>query len=210
MIGILDVFLSYFSTYLFIDRGEVLSARIREKYLESTLSQNIGYFDKVGTGEITSRISADAVLIQEGISEKVGYVIANFATLIAGFIVALTRSYKLALILSSMLVLIMISFAIGAQKTKKAIRKSLGGYSVGGTLAEEVLSSVRNVHAFGIQERLAEKYDFHLQITEFWGLRAGIVLGAMIGMMWVGIFTADALAFWQGSKFIETGRGYYW
>ncbi|KAK9472063.1 P-loop containing nucleoside triphosphate hydrolase protein [Dipodascopsis tothii] len=205
-IGIADVALSYLATYLFIDRGEVLSARIREKYLESTMRQNIGYFDKLGTGEITSRISADAILIQEGISEKIGYVVANFSTLIVGFVVSLTRSYKLALILFSALVLIMVSFAVGAQKTKQAVRKSLNGYSVGGSLAEEVLASIRNVQAFGIQEYLAKQYDFHLEITEYWGLRAGVSLGIMIGIMWFGVFAADALAFWQGSRFIESGE----
>ncbi|KAK9332421.1 P-loop containing nucleoside triphosphate hydrolase protein [Lipomyces starkeyi] len=206
IIGIADVALSYFSTYLFIDRGEVLSARIREKYLEATLRQNIGYFDKVGTGEITSRISADAILIQEGISEKVGYCVANFATLIAGFIVGMVRSYKLALILSSMLIMMMFSFAIGSQKMKSAIRRSLSGYSVGGTLAEEVLASVRNVQAFGIQERLALRYDSHLVVTEKYGLRAGICLGIMSGVLWLGIFGADAIAFFIAPMYIQRGE----
>ncbi|KAJ8103332.1 P-loop containing nucleoside triphosphate hydrolase protein [Lipomyces tetrasporus] len=206
IIGIADVALSYFATYLFIDRGEVLSARIREKYLEATLRQNIGYFDKVGTGEITSRISADAILIQEGISEKVGYCVANFATLIAGFIVGMVRSYKLALILSSMLVMMMISFAVGSQNMKRSIRRSLSGYSVGGTLAEEVLASVRNVQAFGIQERLALRYDSHLVVTEKYGLRAGICLGIMSGIMWFGIFGADAIAFFTAPMYIERGE----
>ncbi|KAK9487878.1 P-loop containing nucleoside triphosphate hydrolase protein [Lipomyces starkeyi] len=206
IIGIADVALSYFSTYLFIDRGEVLSARIREKYLEATLRQNIGYFDKVGTGEITSRISADAILIQEGISEKVGYCVANFATLIAGFIVGMVRSYKLALILSSMLIMMMFSFAIGSQKMKSAIRRSLSGYSVGGTLAEEVLASVRNVQAFGIQERLALRYDSHLVVTEKYGLRAGICLGIMSGVLWLGIFGADAIAFFTAPMYIQRGE----
>ncbi|KAK9368251.1 P-loop containing nucleoside triphosphate hydrolase protein [Lipomyces kononenkoae] len=206
IIGIADVALSYLSTYLFIDRGEVLSARIREKYLEATLRQNIGYFDKVGSGEITSRISADAILIQEGISEKVGYCIANFATLIAGFIVGMVRSYKLALILSSMLIMMMVSFAIGSQKMKRAIRRSLSGYSVGGTLAEEVLASVRNVQAFGIQERLALRYDGHLVVTEKYGLRAGICLGVMSGFLWLGIFGADAIAFFAAPMYILQGE----
>ncbi|KAK9462431.1 P-loop containing nucleoside triphosphate hydrolase protein [Lipomyces oligophaga] len=204
-IGIADVALSYLSTYLFIDRGDVISARIREKYLEATLRQNVGYFDKVGTGEVTSRISADAILIQEGISEKVGYCIANFSTLIAGFIVGMIRSYILALILSSMLIMMMFSFSMGSQRIKRAIRRSLAGYSVGGTLAEEVLASVRNVQAFGIQERLAAQYDKFLVITEKYGIHAGLCLGVMHGFTWLGIFGADAIAFFVAPTFILRG-----
>ncbi|KAK9448417.1 P-loop containing nucleoside triphosphate hydrolase protein [Limtongia smithiae] len=204
-IGIADVTLSYLSTYVFIDRGDVISSRIREKYLEATLRQNVAYFDKVGTGEITSRISGDAILIQEGISEKIGYCIANFATLIAGFIVALTRSYQLALILSSMLAMMITSFSFGSQAMKRAIRRSLSGYSVGGTLAEEVLSSIRNVQAFGIQERLALRYDSYLVVTEKYGHRAGLLLGVMMGFMFVGIYGADAIAFFVGPMYIQSG-----
>ncbi|KAK9453362.1 P-loop containing nucleoside triphosphate hydrolase protein [Dipodascopsis uninucleata] len=206
IIGIVDLILSYLSTYLFIDRGEVLSARIRERYLEAVLRQNMGYFDKLGTGEITSRISSDAILIQEGISEKVGYCIANFSTLIAGLAVALSRSYKLALILSVVSVMMMISFGIGSQKMKRAIRKSLGGYAVGGTLAEEVLASVRNVQAFGIQERLALRYDKYLMVTEQYGLQAGICLGVMSGIMNFSIFAADGMAFLIGARYVANGE----
>lgn len=41
------------------------------KYLQSVLRQNIAFFDRIGAGEITNRISHDADLIRDGISEKV-------------------------------------------------------------------------------------------------------------------------------------------
>jgi ATP-binding cassette subfamily B (MDR/TAP) protein 1 len=36
----------------------------------------------------------------------------------------------------------------------------------GGTLAEEVISSVRNTHAFGTQKRLSNMYDIKNRMTE--------------------------------------------
>ena len=44
--------------------GERMTQRIRENYLKAILRQNIGYFDNVGAGEITTRITADMTLIQ--------------------------------------------------------------------------------------------------------------------------------------------------
>lgn len=41
------------------------------KYVKSVLRQNIAFFDQIGVGEITSRLSNDAELIRDGISEKV-------------------------------------------------------------------------------------------------------------------------------------------
>jgi ABC-type multidrug transport system fused ATPase/permease subunit len=51
--------------------GEVQSKRIRERYLQAVLRQDIAYFDKLGAGEVTTRIQTDCHLVQQGISEKV-------------------------------------------------------------------------------------------------------------------------------------------
>lgn len=51
--------------------GEMTTRRIRERYLRSVLRQNVGFFDKIGAGEVTTRITSDMHLIQEGISEKI-------------------------------------------------------------------------------------------------------------------------------------------
>ena len=44
------------------------------KYVQAVLRQNIAFFDRIGVGEITSRLSHDADLIRDGISEKVNVV----------------------------------------------------------------------------------------------------------------------------------------
>jgi ATP-binding cassette subfamily B (MDR/TAP) protein 1 len=39
--------------------AEVTSKRIRERYLKAILRQDIAFFDKVGPGEVTTRIQTD-------------------------------------------------------------------------------------------------------------------------------------------------------
>ncbi|KAK9235080.1 P-loop containing nucleoside triphosphate hydrolase protein [Lipomyces kononenkoae] len=201
-IGLGDIILSYIEMSVFIGRGDVLSSRIRENYLRATLKQNIGYFDKLGSGEITTRISADTLLIQDAISEKVGFIVSNVTTFFAAFALGFALSYRLTFIMLSVAAFILTTFFISSGKMTKYYKLALGGVSTGGTLAEEVLSSVRNVQAFGIQDRLAMKYDKFLAISQKWALRAGIAAGAMTGTMWLGVFANDSLAFWQGSRFL--------
>ncbi|KAK9475924.1 P-loop containing nucleoside triphosphate hydrolase protein [Lipomyces japonicus] len=205
-IGIADIVFSYIGTFLLMDRGEVLSARIREEYLRATLRQNIAYFDKLGSGEITTRISADTIVIQEGMSDKIGHLLQNTSTFVAAVVVAFIRSYKLTFILFSIIVFIVATVGIFSRFMLKYFRLSMMGYSVGGTLAEEVISSVRNVQAFGLQDRLAIKYDSYLAVTEKWGLRAGIALGSMIGVMWFSVYCNYSLSFWQGSRFLASNE----
>ena len=51
------------------------------------MRQNIGFFDKLGAGEITTRITADTNLVQDGISEKIGLTLAAIATFITAFVI---------------------------------------------------------------------------------------------------------------------------
>lgn len=39
--------------------GEMAAKRIRERYLEAVLRQDIAYFDTVGAGEVATRIQTD-------------------------------------------------------------------------------------------------------------------------------------------------------
>ncbi|KAK9246157.1 P-loop containing nucleoside triphosphate hydrolase protein [Lipomyces tetrasporus] len=201
-LGIADFVLSYSATFLFIDRGEVLSSRIKENYLAAILRQNIGYFDKLGSGEITTRISSDTILIQEGMSEKLGYITENISTLVTAFIVGFSFNYKLTLMMMSIAIFIGVAFIYTSGRMTRYFRLSLEGSSAGGSVAEEVLSSIRNVHAFQMQDRLAEKYSVYLDISEHWALRAGIAVGAVTGIMWLGVYSDDALGFWQGAHLL--------
>ena len=54
----------YICTVGFIYTGEHVTQKIREQYLAAILRQNIGFFDKLGAGEITTRITADTNLVQ--------------------------------------------------------------------------------------------------------------------------------------------------
>lgn len=55
------------------------------------MRQNIGFFDRLGAGEITTRITADTNLIQDGISEKVGLTLTALATFITAFVIGFIK-----------------------------------------------------------------------------------------------------------------------
>ncbi|KAK9470653.1 P-loop containing nucleoside triphosphate hydrolase protein [Dipodascopsis tothii] len=206
LIGLADVVLSTIKTFVFIDRGEVLSARIRENYLAAILRQNIGYFDKIGPGEITSRIASDTLTVQEAISEKLGFIIANSSTLVSAVVVAYTQSAVLASIMISLIIATILTSGISTIFMVRYQVRAQDGYSVGSTVAEEVIGSVRNVQAFGIQDRMTAIYDKFLVVTEKWSTYAGIAVGVMNGTMYLCSFSVDSLAYWQGTKLLIMGR----
>ncbi|KAK3180093.1 hypothetical protein K4F52_008493 [Lecanicillium sp. MT-2017a] len=204
-LGIGMFIVTYITTVGFIYTGEHISAKIREHYLESCMRQNIGFFDKVGAGEVTTRITADTNLIQDGISEKVSLTLAAVATFVTAFVIGFVNYWKLTLILSSTVFALILNIGIGSSFMLKNNKASIESYAQGGTIAEEVISSIRNAIAFGTQDRLAKNYDKHLARAEYYGFRVKGSMGVMVGGMMLILFLNYGLAFWQGSKFLVEG-----
>lgn len=195
----------YVATVGFIYTGEHISAKIREHYLESCMRQNIGFFDKLGAGEVTTRITADTNLIQEGISEKVGLTLTAIATFISAFVIGFVFYWKLTLILCCVIVALILDMGIGSRFVVKFTKNSIQAYATGGSVAEEVISSIRNAVAFGTQDTLSKQYDTHLIRAEYYGFRKAAAIAIMVaGMMWI-IYLNYGLSFWMGSQYYVEG-----
>ncbi|KAK0222157.1 ste6-like protein [Armillaria fumosa] len=164
--------------------AEAIAKRIREHYLEATLRQDIAYFDNVGAGEIATRIQTDTDLAQKGLGEKVPIAVSCVAAFICGFILAYARSWKLALAMTS--IIPVISF-------------------VKGSVAEEVISSVRTVHAFGVQGALAQVYNGYLLKSHAIGISTAMWIGVCIAIILFTVYAAYALAFYFGTTLIISG-----
>jgi ATP-binding cassette subfamily B (MDR/TAP) protein 1 len=196
----------YIATVGFIYAGEHMAAKIREAYLGAILRQNIAYFDARGAGEITTRITADTNLVQDGISEKVGLTLTALATFVTAYIIGFVKYWKLTLILTSTIVAIVVTMGTLGKLIVKWQKQSLAAYAEGGTVAEEVISSIRNAVAFGTQDKLALQYDKHLAEAEKSGFKMKAILGSMIGFLMTFVYLNYSLSFWQGSRYLVWGE----
>jgi ATP-binding cassette subfamily B (MDR/TAP) protein 1 len=88
----------YASTVGFIYTGEHITQKFRSRYLAAIMRQNMAYFDQLGAGEITTHITSDIDLIQDGISEKVGLTLTAVATFSSAFIIGLVKYWSTWLI----------------------------------------------------------------------------------------------------------------
>jgi len=170
------------------------------------LRQNIAFFDLLGAGEITTRITADTNLIQDGISEKTGLTLTAIATFIAAFVIAFVKYWKLTLILTSTILAITLAMGGGSTFIVSYTQRTQQEYAKGGSVAEEVMSSIRNATAFNTQGKLARQYDVHLDVAEKWGRKLQLVLSMMIATMMTIIYLNYGLSFWQGSRFLVAGE----
>ena len=71
-LGIVVCFASWAEIACWMQTGERQAARIRVRYLQAMLKQDVSFFDTdARTGAIVASISSDTLMIQDAISEKV-------------------------------------------------------------------------------------------------------------------------------------------
>jgi len=191
---------TYMATWVYT--GERLTRQIRERYLRAILRQNIAYFDKLGAGEVTTRITSDTHLIQDGISEKVAMAFAYVAQFLSAFIIAFVKSWKMTLAICALIPLVAITTAILNKYTSIFMKRSLDYYSKSGTIAEESISTIRTAVAFGIQSKLSKIYDSHLFSAKKEGIKKSVLNGAGLGIIAFFTYSTYALSFWYGSTLI--------
>ena len=88
---------------------------------------------------------------------------------------------------------------------KKFQTKALDASAVGGTWAEEAISSIRTATAFGTQEKLAAQYDVQLKKASKLDFKGKAALAILVASMMAIINLQYGLAFWQGSRFLKNG-----
>lgn len=144
--------------------------------------------------------------LKEGIGEKLSIFIYLLMSFIISVIFSFFYGWKLTLVILSCAPLIIISTAVVAKMQSSLTEKELKSYSKAGSVAEEVLGSIRTVVAFGGEKKELDRYEGLLEPAEMNGKKKGIYSGVGGGLMWFIIYCCYALAFWYGISLILDDR----
>ncbi|XP_018767050.1 bile salt export pump isoform X4 [Serinus canaria] len=176
--------------------------KIRKAYFRKIMRMDIGWFDCTSVGELNTRISDDVNKINEAIADQVAVFIQRITTFVGGFLLGFVSGWKLTLVIIAVSPLLGIGAALYGLAVAKLTGRELKAYAKAGAVADEVLSSIRTVAAFGGEKKEVERYDKNLVFAQHWGIRKGMIMGLFNGYMWFIIFLSYALAFWYGSKLV--------
>ncbi|KAF4646860.1 (ABC) transporter, partial [Perkinsus olseni] len=97
------------------------------------------------------------------------------------------------------------SIAVLSRRIAKKTARAQNFYAEAGAVAEEVLSAMKTVVAFGAEKRETERYGAKLVAARDGEVKAGFHSGVMTGIILLCIFFTYALVFWYGGKLIYDG-----
>lgn len=99
------------------------------------------------------------------------------------------------------------SILILLQLTSKLAKSEQDAYGLAGSIAEEVLTVVRTVIAFGGQSKEITRYQEQLDFAKKNNIKRQSMTALGFGLLWFFIYGSYALAFWYGVKLILEQKG---
>ncbi|XP_008789538.3 LOW QUALITY PROTEIN: ABC transporter B family member 1-like [Phoenix dactylifera] len=184
--------------------GERQTTKMRIEYLEAALNQDVRYFDtEVRTSDVVYAINADAVIVQDAISEKLGNFIHYMATFVSGFVVGFTAVWQLALVTLAVAPLIAVIGGIHTATLAKLSSKSQKALSQASSIAEQALAQIRTVQSFVGESRVLQAYSSALKLAQRIGYRIGLAKGMGLGATYFTVFCCYALLLWYGGYLVR-------
>ena len=179
---------------------------LRIAFLTRLLQQDIAYFDSNQGGSPVVQVTTNANLVNQGISEKLGFAVQGVATFVAAFVVAFVVQWKLTLITICIVPVIIVVTSVCADIVVKQETNILRVNADAGSLAEEILASMKTVHAFSAFGKLTSKYDELSLESKRLGLTQSLNMAILYSVEFFCVYAGYGLAFWQGVRMYARGE----
>ncbi|XP_061365648.1 ABC transporter B family member 26, chloroplastic-like isoform X1 [Gastrolobium bilobum] len=154
-----------------------LVRRLQENLFTAILFQDISYFDKEKVGDLTSRLAADCQRLSHVIGNDLHLILRNTLQGTGAIINLLTLSWPLAssaLVICSMLSAI---FVVYGQYQRKAAKLTQDFTACANDVAQETISSIRIVRAYGAGKKEFGRYKQWLQRLAYINRRESVAYG---------------------------------
>lgn len=94
--------------------GSNLATRVRTLFLQAVLRMEVGWFDMDTntSGALTSRLATDAPAVRGAVADVLGIVVSNGSTMVFGYLIAFTTGWKMTLVVTAALPLLIFSSMI--------------------------------------------------------------------------------------------------
>ncbi|XP_072979555.1 putative ABC transporter B family member 8 [Typha angustifolia] len=202
-LGLAVMVVAFMEGYCWSRTSERQVLRIRYKYLEAILRQEVGFFDsqEATTSEIINSISKDTSLIQEVLSEKVPIFLMHSSVFFSGLAFSMYFSWRLSLVAFPLVLLLIIPGLIYGKYLLYLSQESRNEYAKANTLVEQALGSIKTIYSFTAEKRIVDGYAAILDKTIKLGLKQGIAKGLAVGCTGLA-FSIWAFLAWYGSRLV--------
>lgn len=166
-----------------------VASSLRLAYMKALMGQRVSMLDTQPPGQLAAIITSTSNTMQAGISEKFALLIQSIALMIGAMANAFYHNWKLTLVTSSGLLLIIITYCITTpfvvknQKQVEAMNIKASG------VASEAFGAMRMIAACGAERKMVTKYEGWISQSRACGMRLSKIVAVQKGLGMVPIST---------------------
>ncbi|KAL4522657.1 hypothetical protein Ndes2526B_g00998 [Nannochloris sp. 'desiccata'] len=198
----------FFKTYYFEKIGQNLAYTVRSRMMKSLMRQEVAYFDQEenNSGAIISRLDTDAIHLKGQASDNWGMLAQIAGCLLCGYPISFVYNWRITLILTATIPLILIMSAVTLTATSKIITRSQMLGTDAENFATESVVNYKVVAAYNLQSHLRQAYNERLELVRGLEWKQSIIQGFGTGAMFFMLFGIYSLAFWYGGQLVSKGE----
>ncbi|XP_050546775.1 ATP-dependent translocase ABCB1-like isoform X3 [Daktulosphaira vitifoliae] len=156
-------------------------------------------------GELSIQLTNDLVKIHEGIGSKFSMIIQHSSTFFSGVIVGFIVNWRLTIpLLCVAPILISLYYAVSKISETTILREHIK-YESAGKVANEVLSNIKTVAAFGREIKELERYEMALEEGRKLVMKKYFIFAILLGSVFLIIYSLHGILFWYDSNLIIAG-----
>jgi ATP-binding cassette subfamily B protein len=208
-LGVVAALMGVFSglRFYFVSKiGERVVADLRGDVYDHLLSLSPGFFARTRTGEVLSRLTVDATLIETLVGSTASMALRGALTLIGAAAMLAVTNAKLAALLLLIIPAIIGPMLLFGRRVRKLATTAQDRVADASAIASESLDAIDTVQAFGREDDMRGRFRSAVEAAFAAArsrilARAGLSAGATIIM-----FAGVALVLWLGARSVLAGE----
>jgi ATP-binding cassette subfamily B protein len=200
-----SAFFSMIRAWLFTIAGERIVARLRTDLYGAILGQDISFFDRSRTGELTNRLASDTTVLQNTVTVNVSMALRFGASTVGGIAMLVYTSPRLAALALVIVPLVAVAGAVYGRLIRRWSKDVQDALADATTVAEETFSGVRTVRAFAREAGEIGRYGAAVQRSYDLAAKRALAMGVFNGFIGFAGYGTIALVVWYGGRMVLDG-----
>ena len=187
---------------LFSRSGERIVSRLRGDLYASLMSQEIGFFDTQKTGDLSSRLSSDASVLQTTVTANLSMMLRNLTIAGGSLVMLLITSSKLTFMMLGVVPPVALTAVIIGKRVRRLSKESQDALAKASEVAVESLGGIRTVRSFAAEKKEVVRYREAIEASLQLAFKRINLSATFFGVAFFATFAAGVTVFWYGARMV--------
>ena len=196
---------NFLRTYMIAQVGEGVVADLRRDLYAHLMALPIRFFETRRTGEITSRLTSDASVVQSAVSQSLAQLVNQGALLIGSIVLLFVTNWQLTLLMLLVVPVVMFGARAFGRKLRAISTEFQDRIAEANASAEEAIVGVRVVKSFTAEGLEAARYGTLINASYRIALKRAAFRAAFFSGIIFAMFSAISVVLYVGGRLVNSG-----